>query len=170
MEDGWWYSARLPEGRTVVAFMTDTDVLRASHLHERESWLERLSRTRPTRLRTAGATLVHGPTVCPAHSQMLDPVAGEGWIAAGDAAVGFDPLSSMGIGYAINSGIQAARVAASTLAGNAEHARLYASDVEQHYRSYLARRQAYYQIEKRWPQSPFWARRQAAPLLDLPRS
>lgn len=161
VEDGWWYSARLPEHRTVVAFMTDADVVRAGHLHEQEAWLERLGDTRPTRLRIVNAKLIHGPVACPAHSQILDPVAGDGWLAAGEAAVGFDPLSSMGIGYAITSGIQAARVAASTLAGNAEHARLYASDVAKHYRAYLARRQAYYQIEKRWPESPFWARRHA---------
>lgn len=161
VEDGWWYSARLPANCCVVAFMTDPDVIRAGHLHEREAWLARLTETRPTRQRTVDAKLVHGPVASPAHSQILDPVAGEGWVAAGDAAVGFDPLSSMGIGYAITSGIQAARVAASTLAGDTSHARLYASDVVQHYRSYLARRQAYYQIEKRWPESPFWARRQS---------
>ena len=84
---------------------------------------------------------------------------GEGWIAAGEAAVGFDPLSSMGIGYAIASGIQAARIAAGTLGGDREHAQLFAADVRRHYDAYLARRQAYYAIEQRWPESPFWKRR-----------
>ena len=161
VEDGWWYSARLPNDRTVVAFMTDADVIRSNHLHEENAWLERLGDTKPTRLRIVGAQLVHGPVACPAHSQILDPVCGDGWLAAGEAAAGFDPLSSMGIGYAIASGIQAARVAASTLGGNTDHARLYASDVTAHYRAYLARRQAYYLVEKRWQESPFWARRQA---------
>jgi len=162
VEDGWWYSARLPDHRTVVAFMTDADVVRAGHLHEQDAWLERLGETRPTRLRIVNAQLVQGPVACPAHSQTLEPVAGEGWIAAGEAAAGFDPLSSMGIGYAIASGIQAARVAASSLGGNTDHARVYASDVTQHYRAYLAKRQAYYQLEKRWPDSPFWERRRPA--------
>ena len=164
VEDGWWYSARLPDQRTVVAFMTDADVVRASHLSEEQAWLERLGETRPTRLRIVDARLVHGPVACPAHSQLLAPLAGDGWIAAGEAAAGFDPLSSMGIGYAITSGIQAARVAASTLGGDTTHARLYASDVTRHYQAYLARRQAYYLIEKRWPDSPFWARRHGASL------
>jgi flavin-dependent dehydrogenase len=161
VEDGWWYSARLPENRIVVAFMTDADIVRAGHLHERETWLARLDATRRTRPRVSDAQLVHGPIVCPAHSQILDPVFGEGWIAAGEAAVGFDPLSSMGIGYAITSGIQAARIAANTLGGNTEHARLYASDVRKHYDAYLARRRAYYAIEKRWPESAFWERRRS---------
>jgi flavin-dependent dehydrogenase len=160
VEDGWWYSARLPENRLVVAFMTDADIIRAGHLHERETWLARLDETGPTRKRVADAQLLHGPVAAPAHSQILDPVAGDAWIAAGEAAIGFDPLSSMGIGYAMASGIQAARIAASTLGGgDGEHARLFAADVRKHYEAYLARRQAYYAIEKRWPESAFWMRR-----------
>jgi flavin-dependent dehydrogenase len=163
VEDGWWYSAHLPENRTVVAFMTDADIVRAGKLHEQDAWLERLGDTRSTRLRIVNARLVEGPVAAPAHSQILDPLTGDGWITAGDAAAGFDPLSSMGIGYAIASGIQAARVASSSLAGESEHARLFAADVRRHYDGYLARRQAYYQVEKRWPESPFWARRHGAP-------
>ncbi|HUP61865.1 MAG TPA: hypothetical protein VNA69_15770 [Thermoanaerobaculia bacterium] len=159
VEDGWWYSARLPANRTVVAFMTDADVVRAAHLHDPAAWLERLDEAPRTRSRIAQATLTHGPVVCPAHSQILDPVIGDDWIAAGEAAAAFDPLSSMGIGYAIASGIQAARIAAAALAGNTEHARLYAADVRRHYDAYLSRREAYYTIEQRWPGSPFWARR-----------
>jgi len=162
VEDGWWYSAHLPAGRTVVAFMTDADIIRAGHLHEREAWLKRLRETRGTLQRVVDADVVHGPVAAPAHSQILDPVFGDDWVAAGESAVGFDPLSSMGIGYAIASGIQAARVASSALGGNGDHARAYASDVAQHYQAYLARRKAYYLIEKRWPESPFWARRQDA--------
>ena len=63
----------------------------------------------------------------------------------------------MGLGYAITSGIQAARIAAG---GDKEHAQLFAADVRKHYAAYLARRPAYYAIEKRWPESPFWKRRQ----------
>ncbi len=158
MEDGWWYSARLPENRLVVAFMTDADIIRAGHLHEREVWLAHLGTTRSTQPRVADAQLVQGPVACPAHSQILDPVAGEDWIAAGEAAVGFDPLSSMGIGYAITSGIQAARIAAG---GDREHAQLFAADVRKHYDAYLVRRRAYYAIEKRWVGAPFWERRQS---------
>ncbi len=142
VEDGWWYSARLPDKRTVVAFMTDSDVMRVA----RDRWQERI----PPHSR-----LVHGPVICPAHSQILDPPIGEGWIACGEAAASFDPLSSMGIGYAIASGIQAARIAANPEAGS-----LYAADVRRHYDAYLERRRMYYAMEQRWPESAFWARRQ----------
>ncbi len=154
-ENGWWYSARLPDDRLVVAFMTDADIIREGKLHERDTWLAHLEETKATKRRASG-DLLREPVACPAHSQILDPVAGEGWVAAGEAAVGFDPLSSMGIGYAISSGIQAARIAARR---DADHARLYQRDVALHFRSYLARRNAYYALEKRWPDSPFWSRR-----------
>lgn len=77
VEDGWWYSARLPAHRTVVAFMTDADVVRAAHLHESAALLERLGEAPRTRSRIARATFAHGPIVCPAHSQILDPVIGD---------------------------------------------------------------------------------------------
>ena len=141
--------------------MTDADVVRAGAL---ERFDERLEETRHTRLRIANASLVQGPAVRPAHSHILEPITGPGWVAAGDAAAGFDPLSSMGIGYALASGIQAARVASSTLAGDGDHARLFAADIARHYQAYLERRRAWYLVEKRWQDSPFWARRQASKL------
>jgi flavin-dependent dehydrogenase len=159
VDDGWWYSARLPANRTVVAFMTDADVVRAAHLHEPSVWLARLAAAPRTHARIAQATLAQEPVVCPAHSQILDRVDGDGWIACGEAAASFDPLSSMGIGYAVASGIQAARIAAATLAGDAHAAALYAADVRRHYDAYLLKRRAYYMMEQRWPESAFWKRR-----------
>jgi flavin-dependent dehydrogenase len=159
VEDGWWYSARLPANRMVVAFMTDADIIRASHLQMRDAWLAHLDNAHATRARVGDAQRQQGPIVCPAHSQILDPISGDGWIAAGEAAVSFDPLSSMGIGYAIASGVQAARIAASSLNGDTEHAQLFGADIRKHYEAYLARRKAYYALEQRWPDSPFWMRR-----------
>ena len=154
--DGWWYSARLPDGKLVAALMTDADVVRNAHLHERDAWHTALAQTHASRARVARRRLTHDPFVCPAHSQIARPAAGDGWLSAGDAALSFDPLSSMGIGYAIASGIQAARVAASP---SPEMQRAYAADVRRHFDNYLARRGAYYAIEQRWPESAFWKRR-----------
>jgi flavin-dependent dehydrogenase len=154
--DGWWYSARLPDGKLVAALMTDADVVRAGRLHERDAWHAQLAQTHATCARVAKRRLTRDPFVCPAHSQITNPVAGDGWLAAGDAAMAVDPLSSMGIGYAIASGIQAARVAS---APSAEMLQSYAADVRRHFDAYLARRAAYYAIERRWPESRFWQRR-----------
>jgi flavin-dependent dehydrogenase len=88
------------------------------------------------------------------------PAAGRGWAAAGDAAAAFDPLSSLGIGHAISSGIHAARVAHVTLCDTGDPADSYSSGVERVARDYLTLRRRYYAVEQRWPAQPFWARRQ----------
>jgi flavin-dependent dehydrogenase len=155
-EDGWWYSAALPDDRIVVAFMTDADIIRERRLHETAAWQRALDATRATRERTTAAPLLHPPTAHPAHSQLLEPMWGDGWIAAGEAAVSFDPLSSMGIGYAIASGIQAARIAARP---SDEACRLYAEDVAKHFAAYMERKRGYYALEGRWRDARFWQRR-----------
>ena len=161
---GWWYSAPVPDG-LVVAVMTDADLIRERHLTDGESWLSALAATTHTS-RRAEATPVRrhcaAPTVYPAHSQILDRLHGDDWIAAGEAAVAFDPLSSMGIGYALTSGINAAREADMVLNGHTDHLATYAADVVRHYDAYRARRNAYYAMENRWPNEPFWQRRQNA--------
>lgn len=158
--DGWWYSTQVPGDRTVVAFMTDADIVRERRLHETETWCRALAETTATQRRMAGATLRRPPMSYPAQSQCLEPLHGDRWIAAGEAAVAFDPLSSMGIGYAIASGIQAARFAAGAVAGNGAHLDLYDADVASHFTTYLDRRRAYYDLERRWTDRPFWQRRQ----------
>jgi flavin-dependent dehydrogenase len=155
--DGWWYSARLPDDRTVVAFMSDIDIIREQHLHETSAWLRLLDQTNATRARIGDVEILREPSACPAQSQMLEPPFGDGWIAAGEAAVAFDPLSSMGIGYALTSGIEAARFAAAGVKADS-----YAADVASHFEAYLKRRREYYCIEQRWSDRPFWERRQAA--------
>ena len=160
VEDGWWYSAQLPNDQIVAAFMTDADIVRERHLHERDSWCAALNDAHATKQRVANATLLRAPTVHPAQSQILRPVFGDRWIAAGEAAVAFDPLSSMGIGYALASGIQAARFAAIAVAGANPQMHLYADDVARHFAAYLVRKRDYYRIEQRFKERPFWARRQ----------
>ena len=152
---GWWYSAPIPGERLVVALMTDADIVR-----ERRAGLDDAP---ATRARIADAHLVREPVILPAHSARLDRIAGDGWAAAGEAAASFDPLSSMGIGYALTSGINAARAADSWLRGNRDHLASYAEDVARHFDAYLDRRGAYYAMEQRWPDEAFWRRRAPHP-------
>ena len=157
---GWWYSAALPEGRMAVAFMSDADIIRRNHLHQSQAWLDLLAATRYTQRRLVSAELQGAPEVCPAYSQILEPIAGDGWIAAGEAAAGFDPLSAMGIGYALVSGIEAARAVHDALTGDGTQLASYSANVARHYATYRARQLQYYSMERCWPDSPFWARRQ----------
>jgi len=166
-EEGWWYSARLPGDRVVVALMSDGDRVAELGLRRRGRWLEELGRTRHTRRVLAAGRPGPGPTVHAAQSQLLAPVAGSaegrGWLAVGDAASTFDPLSSHGIFKALRFGIYAAYAAADFLRGEGpdRHRSLdkYQRRAEGSFESYLATRTDYYRQEQRWPEAPFWRRR-----------
>ena len=90
-----------------------------------------------------------------ASTSCLDHVVGPGWAATGDAAVAFDPLSSQGLVTALVMGREAGRVAAGLVRAT-DYAAEYRSLLDEH----LVLRRAYYAMEPRWPDSPFWARRQ----------
>jgi len=92
--------------------------------------------------------------VTDASTSHLDRIAGPGWLAVGDAAVAFDPLSSQGIVTALVMGREAGRVAAGL-----QDPAGYVESYEALLREHLALKSAYYAMETRWPDSPFWARR-----------
>jgi len=88
----------------------------------------------------------------------LDRVAGPGWLATGDAAASFDPLSSQGIVTALVLGRGAGEAA--TMQGEPY---AYAGAVERVVAEHLAERLAYYALEDRFSTTPFWARRRLQP-------
>jgi|HubBroStandDraft_1064217.scaffolds.fasta_scaffold00980_14 flavin-dependent dehydrogenase len=157
--DGWWYSAGIPGNRLVVALMTDADLVKGLAVDEPASFFERLGRTAYVGRGLAGAEQVSGPIVFPAESQRLNEPIGPGWIAAGDAACSFDPLASIGIGHAIASGIQAARIVNGLLNGDDALALSYAADIAKHAAVYAAQSRTLYRSEGRWPDAAFWSRR-----------
>ncbi len=167
--DGWWYSAATPENGMVVAWMSDADLVRRQGLSDGPRWFEQLARSRHTAARVAGAVAEAGPIVRAARSQRLSDfggfgAGGWGWVAAGDAACTLDPLSSQGILKALRTGKIASFVALDGLEGPGDRAasslarygRLLAAE----YGRYLETRAWFYGEERRWPESPFWARRQ----------
>ena len=91
-----------------------------------------------------------------ASSRCLEPPVGEGWLAVGDAASRFDPLSSQGIAKALRSGIFASYAIGDCLVkGDDAGLRRYNRYVTEEFRSYLEVRRKYYSEEQRWPASEF---------------
>ncbi len=107
-EAGWWYSALLPDGKLAVAFMSDSDIIKARRVIASTGWLDLLAATRHTHARVRNARLVNFPVTNSASSQRLERFAGDGWLAVGDAASTFDPLSAAGITKGMRSGVMAA--------------------------------------------------------------
>ena len=95
--DGWWYSALLPGRRLMAVYMTDADLLRRHRGAWHAFWQARLQQTIHTQSRLRAFDLQAVPRVVAANSSRLDCVSGRGWLAVGDAAMAFDPLSSQGL-------------------------------------------------------------------------
>jgi flavin-dependent dehydrogenase len=158
--DGWWYSAPLPQDRLVAVFMTDADLVRAAGVLT-ESWLERLAAAEHTGARALryGAGLAGPPVIVPAASGRLERFGETDWLAIGDAAATQDPLSSEGILVAMESGLEAAAAAALVLRGERDALAAEAARRETRWLGYLEQRAHYYEMERRWPDAPFWQRR-----------
>jgi len=166
-ENGWWYSAPIPENRLVLAFMTDGEPGQGaspgkSRWKQWMGWMESAPLTR-TRARRYDA-----PNACAAvaaYSAFLLPRAGAGWVAVGDAAYACDPLAGDGVYHALS---EAPGVAARVETALKRDPTILAVDPTwgiAAYRTYLRARRAYYRLETRWPASPFWQRRRHQ---DLP--
>ncbi|HSE18169.1 MAG TPA: FAD-dependent monooxygenase [Pyrinomonadaceae bacterium] len=155
---GWWYTALLPSRERVVVYLTDAD-LAPQNLRSKQGFLARLSHTQHVSgcLRGHDETTEDVKTV-QANSARLESYTGEGWIAVGDAAMSFDPLSSQGILTALFTGLKAAEaLEASTPASFTS----YSERLSKIYNAYLQNRFTFYAQEKRWTTHPFWRRRHA---------
>lgn len=163
---GWWYSALLPGQRIVAAWMSDSDLIEAGREQSLDGWLARLSEAPYTKARLAGARFDGLLAPQALGSQSLNTAVGDGWVAAGDAASVFDPLSSMGLGHAISSGVHAARVADAALDGDETVGDEYNASIDRIVETYTELCQRHYSYEQRWQNQPFWARRHATIALE----
>ena len=155
--EGWCYSAPQPGGRMVTALFTNPVALR-----DAECWRRVLPGLSETRARLHEAKPASGWMVASARTARRLRVVGDGYIAAGDAAASWDPLSGAGIVRALGSGMAAARTVIRHLSGNESALSEYQDACDEQFMDYLRKRQAYYISEGRWPDSPFWrARREA---------
>lgn len=161
MPDGWWYSALLPDGRLVVVCFTDADLPAARAVRERDGWQAALAATHYTsdRVTQHGGVSESEPIVASAGTTLPAAVTGDGWLAIGDAAASYDPLSSCGIATALASGIRGAAAVRRGLDGDPDALESYAASIYNGFRIYLDLHAKYYAAEPRWPTSPFWSRR-----------
>ncbi|HZT33187.1 MAG TPA: tryptophan 7-halogenase [Bryobacteraceae bacterium] len=155
VEDGWWYSAPLPGARMVFAYMTDSDL-----------WGDpargNLLNLAPLTFERAGRKGVPPPSqIVSAASVVRHPVTGPNWMAIGDAALAFDPLSGQGVFKSIETGTRASSTIARYFDGDFGAPAEYEGWVHETYQSYLSTRSQLYRSVQRWPGSRFWNRRAA---------
>ncbi len=161
-QDGWWYAASVSNQHLALNFMTDAD-LQEINATQLPQWLtDKLQET--VYLRTHLATS-HGQPFAtvhakPASTSHLDQLAGRLWLAVGDAACTYDPLTSYGITAALGSSLYAAMAIKDQLMGNPEAMDAYRYVQQTTFNQCLGMLQNQYNLEQRWPESAFWKRRQ----------
>jgi flavin-dependent dehydrogenase len=153
---GWWYAARLPSGALLAGLhLSPHDAARFSR--NRSLWLEAFAETRNIAKLFPDCTFGGELHVLDASGSRLDHPAGDAWIACGDAALSFDPLSAQGLFSAIHGGMMAGRSVSSALQGIHGAMADYIEQLEQIWQIYSKRLRAMYRSETRWPAHPFWS-------------
>lgn len=159
--EGWWQATLLPSGQMQLALFAEADGLPADLEGNEAAWRERIAATLHTRrwLDAAGYAIGGAPKLVPLGTSWLEPAAGQGWAAAGDAAAGFDPLAAQGLTTALWSGRRAALAAAAHLSGDARALDGYVAALREAVQAAMTQRRTVYGQQPRWGTQPFWERR-----------
>lgn len=162
--EGWWYATLLADGRLALNFYTDADLVPPGARRSLPAFRALLDRTTHIARWIGEAEFLPDapPRLASAATTWIAPCTGDRWLAAGDAAAAFDPLSSHGMTTALWTGARAAGAAAALLGGDAAPARDYADAVARGVQEFLEARARIYSEERRFAASPFWQRRSAA--------
>jgi flavin-dependent dehydrogenase len=151
-EDGWFFSAAHSD-RISITYFTDADIYSTSSQTPEACLASRLHAASLTRSRLSGTLLPQRAYIVSVATVRRVEVCGDHWIAIGDAALAFDPLSSLGVFKALDS---AERAAASIVNANGLDYRNWSRIT---FERYLPHRNSFYSDERRWERSLFWARR-----------
>lgn len=149
---GWAYSALIPSGLRIIAFLTDRDLIseetpRAQWVQQRIQEGSQIKRL----LKDHAYSQIETVHQVSAASGRYQNFMGWRWMLVGDAGMTFDPLSGWGSAKAF---VSAAAAVQMILSGNN-----YQVACEELWNSYLRQYRDYYLAERRWPDSLFWSRR-----------
>jgi flavin-dependent dehydrogenase len=155
--EGWWYGAVLPEGEAILMLHVDPRAAQTA----RRDWLQALGRTLFVREFFPPSGFGEDLLVAEAGGSRLESFHGTNWVACGDAAMAFDPLSSQGIYSGMYSGMAAARAIVASDNGDASALARYANRLCEIRSVYRARLASSYASAMRWANTPFWAARRS---------
>jgi flavin-dependent dehydrogenase len=154
--NGWWYAADIPTGKHVAGFhglAKDVAELASSS----DVWLQALAETRHISARFSPASFDRRLQPVEASGACLSRFSGEGWLACGDAAIAFDPISGQGMYFAIHSGSLASACVADAFDGGTDTIAEYADRLHHVRLSYFRSYREAYRTECRWSSAPFWS-------------
>ena len=155
-EQGWGIVSALNKIENVFSIFTIKGSQAHKGLGKYENWKSILSDTKY--LKDFLVDKIH-PKIIGGNSNSSKPqkVTGENWLALGDAAMAFDPLSSHGITNAIYTAMIATDSIKQKLIDNDSNAlTIYEDTINQIFDQYLSSKNQLYVSERHWNDSPFW--------------
>jgi flavin-dependent dehydrogenase len=154
--NGWWYAAQLPSGAPIAGLhVGPRDAARIAA--QSGAWQAALAGTLHAAELFPADALDRHLRPLDAGGARLDRFSGDGWVACGDAALAFDPVSGQGMFAALYGGMMAARAVAASIGGDHAAMAAYSDRMERVRRAYRAEWVGTYRDEQRWPDAPFWA-------------
>lgn len=172
--EGFWYSApvpgggsgpaggpsaptpSVPGGRFAVALFTDV----ASRPRDVQSPLAGAAHTL-ARLRAHDAVFEGPARFVGAGSVRMSACHGDGWVAVGDAAMAYDPISAHGLTLALATGIDGAEAVLACARGDRGAFERYGDKLAWAFARYEEEALRIYGSERRFPEMPYWRRRHA---------
>lgn len=158
VDEGWWYSALLPDRKLVVALVVDRATVSGMSATTRTTWF--WAAYRRTRLLSSWAIFSEDEPAAvrgfPSNSSLRQSLHGPGWLAVGDAAATYDPLLGRGLPLALVKGAAAARLllAGSDLDSHAAH---YANAEIEAFHAYLHQHSQTYRRAGQMRGTEFWS-------------
>ncbi|WP_158620293.1 MULTISPECIES: NAD(P)/FAD-dependent oxidoreductase [Corallococcus] len=159
--EGFWYSAPVPGGRFVLSLFTEAALHHVPSARSAEGMGALLAASTHTRARLEahGATLEGLPRFVDAGSARLATPHGPNWVAVGDAALTYDPISAHGLTLALRTGIDAASALVADARGDTSALPAYGARLTRAFDDYRREALRIYRSEQRWPDAPYWRTR-----------
>ena len=159
-EHGWWYMSVLSDGRAVVNYFTDPDLIQRTMDRSKTEYMQSATKLPAIGgyMEEFGYSTINDIKLVTTNTTWLAPVIGPGWVAIGDAAAAFDPLSSHGMTTALWTAITASDA---YLSKDISKMHSYSKEVASGVDNFLTSRQQMYALEGRFRRNEFWRRRQS---------
>lgn len=160
VRNGWWYTAPLPGQQRVIVFHGLPDSVSA-YFHNPDQFVHDARHNGLDSALADEAELVTPLQSCDASAGLSAKVAGKRWLAVGDAALSFDPLSSQGLYFAFYSALKAKDAICKALNAHDEKdaynaIELYCTQVSDVFKANQRTRFMFYNQEKRYLDDPYW--------------
>lgn len=158
---GWWSATTLPSDDVALNFVTDASLMPPTAAARATALLDHLATAPLVERYLVGCGAPAWLHIVSAAPALTAPMAGDGWLAIGDAAAVHDPLAFSGVTSALEQGLASAAAITAWLGGDVLALGRHRAAIEAEYRAHIHARRAYHAVPG-LSRYPFWRDRALA--------